>query len=522
MGGEVNGMSEQSTNRRGARRRCAICALALVVLVAASCRSKAPPPPPRVELHTAVEYYSGTPLTGSKGTVPDSIDPADAVAVRIEVFGVDHRPDLRLNPLAERLYLVTAAPSGDPVLPVSSALNAARVGTGDAAAAAHRRLVTNEVPGATMVCRREGLIPRGVTFAIDVSGRSAIVDAADGHTPTESLELHLFREDADAGPPAPGAPPPAAGRALSVAVVTESLGDDDAHRSEGEVSRREAGLLDLRPEPGSPLGIFIPSPIPNTGFEVFILCVTVEPDDLRDPERRGALADASRKALEARSLRDAEPLPAVVFLHEDGDQRLAVEALASPEHQRKALIYLAGLREADLALQIAYLGKDESVRALAEAVDRRAKAEAGPDGRVAASTIANLDWILQQEAARSLVDYLIKNRDPSPAAGLAVRYAGEVGRRPELLRVIVDEAKDRAEFAADLVEANEAFLDDPSPAVRIRAHDWLSRRGVVIEQYDPLASGVERRAVLETYENRKAAEMAVGDEAATGGEGKRP
>lgn len=481
----------------------------LGVLGASGCGSTPPPPPPRVEIATSLDYYPGSPLGGSRGTMPELIDPAKALALRVDIFGLEAEIDLGTAPLAERLYLVTAVPSGDPVLPVSSLLAGARLASGRPAGAMRERLLSGGLPGVHRVATHRGVAISEVTTQIDVRGRRASMMGADGRTAADSIELHIFEcEDAERLA-ARGA------GALEVALVTETIAVDD-RPDDSPAFTREAGLIDVGVAVDEPLALYVPSLIRDSGYLGFVLFVTVDSPLKRDPIVQNMLVDACMRALEARIRRDAEPVPPVLGHVGDGDIRLALEALDDPQHQRRALIYMTRALEADLALEIAFLAEEDVVGDLAAAVRKRVGSVGvpSPEGGVSAAggPPADLDWILQQEAAGVLVRYLQNHREATSLAGLAVRYAGEIGWRPELLRVISADAKSRAGFLAELTEANRSFLDDASPGARIRAFDWLSRRGIAPVGYDPLGPGVERRAALLRDEEKTATEAASGAE----------
>ncbi|MDF1798976.1 MAG: hypothetical protein P1V81_07360, partial [Planctomycetota bacterium] len=77
------------------------------------------------------------------------------------------------------------------------------------------------------------------------------------------------------------------------------------------------------------------------------------------------------------------------------------------------------------------------------------------------------------------------------------RHAGEVGRYPNLLEEALQVSRDLPGFTARLVAENRVFLEDSSPASRVRAFDWLKARGQAPPEYLPLALRSARRAALE-------------------------
>jgi hypothetical protein len=59
----------------------------------------------------------------------------------------------------------------------------------------------------------------------------------------------------------------------------------------------------------------------------------------------------------------------------------------------------------------------------------------------------------------------------------------------------------RAEFENRIMAENIIFLEDNSPASRVRAYDWLKARGKAPAGFDPLGPARERRIALDKAAN---------------------
>lgn len=76
-------------------------------------------------------------------------------------------------------------------------------------------------------------------------------------------------------------------------------------------------------------------------------------------------------------------------------------------------------------------------------------------------------------------------------------HAGEVGRHPATMQDVLKSAADQDSMIVRVTSENLLFLEDSSPASRVRAFEWLSTRGLAPAGYDPLGPARQRRAALE-------------------------
>ncbi len=168
----------------------------------------------------------------------------------------------------------------------------------------------------------------------------------------------------------------------------------------------------------------------------------------------------------------------------------AASGLADVRTARSALSFLAQATEADLAEDLALGAPDPVFSDLVSAV--RAELDVlprplapGPVGFVLerSAFLAAISWSAREEAADAILS-------------LAVRHAGEAGRYPSTLKEVLDTATDLPGLRAGLAAENRIFLEDNSPAARVRAYDWLAIRGEAPSGYDPLASREDRRRAL--------------------------
>ncbi len=311
---------------------------------------------------------------------------------------------------------------------------------------------------------------------------------------------------------------PAPGRAaLELALVLEGLAaeprtasdvaDEPRRPPAAPAERRERLVLDVEADDlARPLVLLLPAPrerLPGAVLALELRLLRAAPasaDDAVAPEAALELAasrQAARASLEearARARRAAAPLEAGVFRLERSS---ALDALARRRPHRSALVFLADATGAGFAGELALVADDETLAAFQDDVRERL-ASAGPE----LDQAERLGWFLDACAyawlARRLDD---PARAPEPElVALLLRQAGELGRHPDLvleaLAGCAGAADARARFAAE----NRIFLEDASPAARVRAYDWLRERGAAPAGYDPLGSREERRAALAAAE----------------------
>ena len=167
----------------------------------------------------------------------------------------------------------------------------------------------------------------------------------------------------------------------------------------------------------------------------------------------------------------------------------ALRLVQSPTHGRRALLHLAQEAKAPLLEDVTLSAADVIIDRLAYAIT----AECGSGLAVEPNT---LGWRLQKTTYQLLVELTsVDSRWPQMEA-IVMRYTGEVGRHPAVLKDLVAEATSSADLEQRLLLENSIYLEDISPAAQTRAFEWLAARGQAPAGYDPLASLKERRSAL--------------------------
>ncbi len=89
------------------------------------------------------------------------------------------------------------------------------------------------------------------------------------------------------------------------------------------------------------------------------------------------------------------------------------------------------------------------------------------------------------------------NKLPPELESVLAIHTGEAGRHAGTLEELVKDVSRRSELESRLVAENFIYLEDNSPAARVRAYDWLQQRGMAPLRYDPLGTPQARRDALE-------------------------
>ena len=107
-----------------------------------------------------------------------------------------------------------------------------------------------------------------------------------------------------------------------------------------------------------------------------------------------------------------------------------------------------------------------------------------------------LGWRLEKVTYQLLVKLMSADQPSPELEAILIRHTGEVGRHPSVLEEMISDAISIKDLEQRLLLENSIYLEDISPAARVRAFEWLVAKGQAPEGYDPLASLKERRSVL--------------------------
>jgi hypothetical protein len=138
------------------------------------------------------------------------------------------------------------------------------------------------------------------------------------------------------------------------------------------------------------------------------------------------------------------------------------------------------------------VAEDSALEKLLAAIAARISAVAPAD-----QSDSNLAWILDFTTLQTLSKMLNDNQLPPEFSSVLTSFGGEAGRHASSLDEITKNLTGPGELQTRLIAENMIYLEDSSPAARVRAFDWLKGRKREPAGYDPLAPARQRKTALE-------------------------
>lgn len=462
-------------------RPLSLCLSLALLLSMAGCPSapvaETPLPSPRV--HTLVRHAAGSPLGGGVATA-DAGTADRALQVTVSFYALELLPETLLDSLASQVRLTVDPAEDRPLLAAGTLAAHGRAGPVPDVPAFLEALA-RQGGRVTRFAELRGALPRGVTAAFealrDCEGRDACeplherfsvlvyrdeqgqvehsIEIEDTHPacaveprarPDRELSI-LSRAVASLPAEGPGADAGSGNGAFAVIVRSPFHGDD---------ARALAALVAIAPPPD----------LANAAAheDAFEACAA----DLAREAFLHSRRSAPRSAAEGR-----EPGPASDVVDPAG--------LGERAKRRATLLALARRGDAPMAEEVALAAADDLVAKAARAV----------------ATTDLSGWAIERAALCAIRSELGAGDPSASLAEILGRRGGAAGRSADAFFALADRASSLEELDRLLVAENEALLEDASPAMRVRASEWLARRGRAPRGYDPLAPAAERRAALE-------------------------
>lgn len=437
--------------------------LALALAALSACRATPPaaptlsePLPPRIQ--GSVSSYWGDFLEGPR--------PAPAVAPEQGLGLVRLSARWLPGPLPELAAAPALEPSGallvginraQPVLPEASLLRRLRLVEALPAGVPTWRAVELEaarLPGAS------------ASFAVELPEAQLILRLEAAEAAAGELGSPRFGLWIDGPAPAP-LPSPFADPVPEAAVA------------------RVEELMELPVADGRQLVLSLPEVGGWLAFEFEFDAQSVEPRALALLAAARASADrAAQRAEQAR-----QPFDRRVF--EAQRRRSALEALARPERARAALLTLADPGGARLAGDLALAASAPDLAEFAALAQQRLGADPAILSEAGSTGLA-----LERLALEITLRWASEGRLADELEAALWLHGGELGRFPSTWLELARDAGSIADLERAIVQENLGFLEDPTPTARVRAFDFLTKRGLAPAGFDPLASREARRQAL--------------------------
>lgn len=441
------------------------------VLMLAGCRSREKPPPQPLtppQASVVTRHFSGTTLSGPLAQAA-TLQTGSVARVDVRVVATAPPAIDGLAPIGPLARLILRDGQGDVVAPYGQLGHATlyRLLEPDA----ELTPMLGDTAAWAEIGSAAGVVGGGTTFAVDIANpdradRVSVQVFRSGDEPR--YELAVQRESG-AGTTSANARP-----VRETIVVARDLS------AGGATAERVLLLLPMA---------FGDSPASRLAID---LAVNFAPDDIDD------LVEAARRDLSESAARAAEQLK--ITAPKDPGLAAARDALLSAgEDARRPLTYLAQLTDARITEAVALVADDALVTIITRTVREQL-----PD--VKADDAASVGWLLERatiQAVASMKDSENAHATLTPVLGVLQGIAGQAGVQLDVLQSIASQSAGTADLTNRLIAEHLIFLEDSSPAVRVRSYDWLKARDKAPPDYDPLARPRDRRAALEKFREQQ-------------------
>lgn len=459
-------------------------------------------PLPAPAAKVSANHFYGTPVSGpvpedtaaaitapTTQNVSDSADASSTQAVVARFYVLEKMPLQALEPVGGYAQFITASRGGMPVLPTTKLTIGGRFAILQTPDDLWKKLSSYPFGRQTLVATVPGVLRSGQTVSFMIEDPESILDTLAGKPVHRKVTVQLYR------------PTQQKNGTLSLAIVLEDIADtpvrsrpvSDNSEDPGAPpttqptsirTQRELALLSLPPMKGDEQCVAVLLPFRFAGYASEGLAAVLQLGTLAEGvDDLVAKADADVAAA-------SEAVKKVTTRPVDTDSGLVqgLRSLANSETRRASLIFLASQTQAQLSADFALAADADVLEQYSAVVAKRISAENPP---------SDLGWQLDRIAFEMLAQAGSKRRMRSELRAVLTSFAGEAGRHASSLEELSQNLTSREELMNRLVAENLIYLEDNTPAARIRAYDWLAVHDKAPEGYDPLGRRKDREAALE-------------------------
>jgi hypothetical protein len=461
------------------------------ILLAGGCASK-PKPFEAPNASFSVDQFTGTVLSGPQTTFNANQQVQDALIVKVNVIAIDRIPADAMQPASSMARLITVTQSGLPVVPVAELTRPARIAMGDDAGKFVQDLQSKKLgqtaemqsfqaalaPGVTCIFRSDdpaSAKPRGISLAVS--------NSIAGPNGSAMLRYALIIQDQITPKK----------DANSKNAEESTVSNEDRPADMGAITQRETVIMDDQPLASGNAALVAPFRFTNSSTQAvaFVVEVSKGSQDQAYADVFQRAQDALKNSAQSASKRpDFGPLQADEYSGYDRALRAAKE----PKTRRAAIVYLANQANAPLCADVALASDDATLKILSDRISRQLAASP-------TRSTQNIGWMLDLSAFQLLSELQSNNKLPQELNAVLTIHCGEAGRHASSLEEIVKGLSGRQDFQNRLLAENLIYLEDSSPASRVRAYDWLHALGRAPAGYDPLGDNKQRREALDRAAN---------------------
>lgn len=460
-----------------------------------------------------VEYHAGTTLSGPVNKTVQIPDDTTQETFELRVMLLDHFASADGQPLSIHSRLITSRGTSTAVLPATSLTRSVRWVRGDPLTqdAVDSPDKNAHVTRQSQPVVREVLLMNEVTMQATLQLASPSPDTKSSGPLQRQVMFAMRRVNAlpqSVSDAASLNPSPGQSLRLALAITDDAESYRRARRSqrvEEQQSQAEDGtqqgvrssnasdritetiVVDLPLYEGQIRGsIILPFEMSGTPWRSIMITVR----NSSQPVSPELVANVNASLTHWQQVVASRPsFASKQFASDHTELTSAFELLESNTQRRSAMIFLAGRTGAsmmgDLALVSDNLLLELFIQHIKTAVESTPIAQS-----------QSLGWVLDLACMKVLVEQS-GQRITRETQGVMSSYLGEVARRSAMLQELVEESKTRDAFDTRLQAENLISLEDDSPSARVRAFNWLSKRAMAPQGYDPLGNAQSRRAALE-------------------------
>jgi hypothetical protein len=419
---------------------------------------------PAPDIRVQAIHYSGSPLSGPTTRAVELL-PNDRLDVRTEILALRTLPNDLPVTLGSAARLISASRSGTPVQPTNKLTLLSRFAVDALAQDSFAKLVDPQnVKSVSIFTGEDAVLP-------EVTSKLSLQLAAD-----RSIDLSLYR---------------AAGTSAVVIALTIAEPVRDSEQSAASITRETAVLDAIDTAQPRDVLLVIPQEIPQSPAKGLAILLKIKPADANS-DSAALMEHISQDLKQSSELAGRWPQTATVGSAQTSEYQSSLDALKDPIRRRAALVYLAGQTGAPICEDVALVAEDAALEKLASQITQNAKPETTSQREL-------LGWILDLSTFQLLAQLQADTKTKIAPELMAVltRHTGEAGRHDSSMEQIVKNLSSKADLANRLVAENLIYLEDSSPAARVRAYDFLNSRGRAPAGYDPLGTPRDRRNALE-------------------------
>jgi hypothetical protein len=406
---------------------------------------------PPVSLERSI--YSGSVLSGPTTRPVELRNPNEALIASIRLIALDQVP-LILSPIAPDVRLIITTQGKSAIQPTGKLTRDLRWASGE------------EVTPPPKV--------RATTFSDDAiaipPAASASVNVTDQHDSAKAFRILLNQSKSG--------------------DLTLAVG----------VSDELAVMKPIQVKDATPVAVLIPVAFSKSEAKSVLAQMEIR-RATSDPQDAKLVAEAN--ATIAHSLALASSTQPTAASENQMAYDIALRGLDDPRTRRESLVFATRQMHADICHDMALVATDGDLANLCAAIQTKASDPNAPRDDASAS------WMLDSAALKYAGDLQSKDQCPPELLALLIRYTGQVGMNSGSVSELMQTIKSRKDFDARVVAENLIYLEDSSPAARVRARDWLASRGKAPPGYDPLGPPRAREAALEKFDDSMSKQAAA-------------